>query len=135
MKRALAILALTMLVLLLLPIRVAGQGTPLNYLTRTMLQAGTWNFSRGLSVVSGQRINLEGSAGDSYLIWDATNQQVQVYVNGSLRARINHSGVIPGDCPADVYSMETGTECYRPTTGQLIAVTSSGPAVVSGSTP
>jgi hypothetical protein len=75
---------------------------------------------------AGAPLNLEGNLGDTYLTYDANSRQVQVYVNGSLRARITANGVIPGYCPANAYAFEGGTECFDRATGKVVTRTVRG---------
>lgn len=91
------------------------------YVVRELSQSFTaiQTFSAGMAIASGQKLYLEGASGDSYLMWDADSQQVQVFNNGTIRARITESGVIPGDCPSDPYAIEGGTQCFEPSTGKL----------------
>lgn len=87
-----------------------------------------------INMANGQRVMMEDSSGDSYLIWDASSHQVQVYVDGELHGRITPHGVIPGDCPDDLYSMEVGTQCFA-SDGRSIVVGPNGPQVITGSLP
>lgn len=80
---------------------------------------GFFDTQVGGGVAAGARLNLEGHTGDSYLIRDAATGFILVYLDNSLRATITPRGVIPGACPADVYSMEGGTQCYEASTGKL----------------
>jgi len=52
-------------------------------------QSGKWQDTSSpifttISVKSDQKINLEGSAGDSYFIYNSANASVDLYVGGSL---------------------------------------------------
>jgi len=74
------------------------------------------NFTGAVSVTAGTPISLNGPGGNVTLVWDAASQEVQVSIGGSVRARIAADGIGPGDCPADVYSLTAGRQCYNPTT-------------------
>lgn len=87
---------------------------------------GSLHLSGGIGATAGARINLEGVAGDSYLLRDADTGFVFVYKDGVLRATITGSGVIPGRCPTDVYSMEVGTQCLS-SDGDTVIATPGGP--------
>jgi len=113
------------------------------YVVRELSQTmtGVFTFGAGLRVSagninldSGQKVYLEGPNGNSYMTWDETRQEMLVYGNGHLSARVNSHGVIPGDCPSDVYAMEDGTQCFD-TQGRTVAMTSTGPVIVTGSAP
>jgi hypothetical protein len=118
-RRVLGILALLMSL-------SAGRATAqvLNPVTPSLLQSRSWTyaqlqtFSVGLAVASGQKVLLEGSAGDTYLMRETATGFVRVYVDGVLRATITQNGVIEGPCPSNIYTMEAGTECFEPTTGK-----------------
>jgi hypothetical protein len=79
--------------------------------------SGFYDIPVSAGAAAGAHLHLEGPTGDTYLVYDATSRQVQVYVNGSLHARITQNGTIGGDCPSDLYSIEAGTICFDPATG------------------
>jgi hypothetical protein len=101
------------------------------YVVRELSQTmtGIFTFGAGMNVTGGnanlsdgQKLNVNGSTGNEYIVWDSTSHQVQTYVDGNLRSRVAPNGVIPGDCPDDLYSIEGGTVCYDPATGKRMTL-------------
>jgi hypothetical protein len=68
------------------------------------------------TLTTGTRLYLDGGA-NTYLVWDAATQQVQVVTGNVVRGRITSTGVAPGDCDLDVYGLGKGEQCYEPTSG------------------
>jgi hypothetical protein len=83
-----------------------AQAQVLNTLTRAALQVGNfttsgiWNFGSGVSVTAGQKVNLEGSAGDTYLTRDPDTGCVQEYQDGALAWQFCTGYVVPPPCVA-----------------------------------
>jgi hypothetical protein len=96
---------------------VSTPATTYTYVVKELNQTmtGIFTFGAGAAIASGQKFYLDGG-NTNYLIWDSASQQVQVYINGSLRAHITNNGVIPGFCPTSVWGLELGTECFDPVT-------------------
>lgn len=87
-----------------------------------------------VSVPAGQKVLLEGSAGDTYFTRDPDTGYVLVYIDGALRGTVTPRGLIPGACPSNLRTLETGTECVD-AKGRRVVVTAAGATIVRGALP
>lgn len=130
MKRALRIAGLTLV--LLFGLWTVAPAQVLNAITPALLQARLWTFSQGIAVSSGQKIYLEGSGGDTYLLRDADTNCVQQWKDGSLTWQLCGNRVIPPDCGSDLSSYALGSYCKDTSTGWIYMRTGGGFIKVTG---
>jgi len=68
-----------------------GDGTlegssSLTYDGTTFAVTGAITLTEAMSVASGKKLNLEGSAGDTYFIYNSSTSKVELFVNGVKKA-------------------------------------------------
>ena len=82
--------------------------------------AGDADVSAGdVSVPSGNKIQIEGAAGDTYTILDDDTNEVRVFVDGTRATQTRADQWIPPPCPADLATVSFGGVCVEVSTGKI----------------
>jgi len=137
MKQIAAIGCLLVALLVVLAVAtspVSGQGTALNTLTRSALQAGTWVYSKMQTLGAGAKFTATTTAAPgtgTYLRKDADTGCWQEWQDGALGWQLCQDGVVPPDCAA-TGPLEFGKFCKDQMSGEVRIKTGSGLIALTG---
>jgi hypothetical protein len=75
------------------------------------------HFAGGVGLVAGQKLYLEDSGGDSWLVRDGPSGCVQWFKDGALAGQMCDGYQVPNDCPVDSSGLPAGGVCLNTLTG------------------
>ena len=103
-----------------LNIGIAGSYSPSAIVTFDTLTLGG-----DLTLSTGQKVALEGSVGDTYLIRDSAVRVIDIYKDGTLAATVRADSFGPPACPSGFGLMAPGI-CIQSSTGLMVFKDASG---------